>query len=349
MKRTLLAAGFAAVLAAVGLAGCSSGTDGDTHSSAVSSSASDAASEVSSAESSESALPVTITHRYGSTEITKAPKRVVSLGYTDQDALLALGITPVSVLYWDGMTPEGKAAGVWSLDRIHGEAPRINKDPEVNPESIAKDKPDLIVAAYSDIDEDTYKELSAIAPVVVQKGDYKELQQPWDVTTLEIGKAVGKEKEAEELVQGVKDKFEALKKKHPEWQGKTLAVATTEEDKLYVFSDEDPRSRFFSQLGFTINPALKDITGDKFYGEVSKENAQSINSDVLVWDQLSYSPKKDKTSVTEDSILSKLPAVADGHSVYLEGDSEKAFGWQTVASLDYLLDHIEQLLVDAAS
>lgn len=66
-----------------------------------------------------------------------------------------------------------------------------------------------------------------------------------------------------------------------------------------------------------------------------------------MWDQLSYAPTQDKASVTEDPIVSKLPAVKDGHSVYLEGDLEKAFGWQTVLSLDYLLDKIEQPLADA--
>ena len=43
----------------------------------------------------QGAFPTTIEHRYGSTEIKEAPQRVVSLGYTDQDALLALGVTPV--------------------------------------------------------------------------------------------------------------------------------------------------------------------------------------------------------------------------------------------------------------
>lgn len=292
-------------------------------------------------------FPVTIEHRYGRTEIKESPERVVSLGYTDQDALLALGVTPVSVHYWDGMTPEGQAAGNWAKDLIEGEAPRIDKDDPVNVEAIAKDDPDLIVAVYSDIDEATYDKLSKIAPVVVQKGDYKELQQPWDVSTEEIGQAVGKSAEAAALVQGVKDKFAKLKAKHPEWADKTLGVVSTDEQSLYVFSADDPRSRFFTELGFKINPDYKAITGDKFYGEVSKENADQVNSDVIIWDQLSYSPKQDRTSVTDDPILSKIPAVAENKTVYLEGDLEKAFGWQTVLSLDYLLDNIEPLLVEA--
>lgn len=295
----------------------------------------------------QGAFPVTIEHRFGSTEIKEEPKRVVSLGYTDQDALLALGITPVSVKYWDGMLPDGEAAGVWANDKVGADKPRIDMDSEVNAEAIAKDNPDLIVAVYSDIDEDTYKKLSAIAPVIVQKGEYEELQQPWDVTTLEIGQAVGKEEEAKEQVQSIKDKFAELRNNHPEWKGMELGVATIEEDKLAVFAEGDPRSRFFTELGFSINPGYAEITKDRFYGEVSKENADKVNSDVLVWDQLSYSPLQSKESVLQDPIVSKLPAVKDGHSVYLDGDMEKAFGWQTVLSLKYLLDKIEQPLAEA--
>lgn len=295
----------------------------------------------------QGAFPTTIEHRYGSTEIKEAPQRVVSLGYTDQDALLALGVTPVSVNYWDGMTPDGQAAGNWSNDKIEGETPRIDKHAEVNAEAIAKDKPDLIVAVYSDIDEATYNKLSEIAPVVVQKGEYEELQQPWDVTTEEIGQAVGKPEEAKRQVEQVKEKFAELKGRHPEWAEKELGVATVFDENLAVFAEGDPRSRFFTELGFKINPAYAGITKDKFYGEVSKENAAKINSDVLVWDQLSYSPKQSKASVIEDPIVGELPAVKDGRSVYLEGDLEKAFGWQTVLSLNYLLAKIEQPLADA--
>ena len=50
----------------------------------------------------EAAFPVTIKHKYGETTIESAPKRVVCIGYTDQDALLALGIVPVGVTYWFG-------------------------------------------------------------------------------------------------------------------------------------------------------------------------------------------------------------------------------------------------------
>jgi iron complex transport system substrate-binding protein len=45
-----------------------------------------------SAPAAGQAFPVRVEHKYGTAEITKAPSRVVTLGLSDQDAVLALGI-----------------------------------------------------------------------------------------------------------------------------------------------------------------------------------------------------------------------------------------------------------------
>src|SRR3954447_26306993 len=50
-------------------------------------------------------FPVSIEHKYGTTEITAAPQRVVVVGLTEQDALLALGIVPVATTKWFGENP----------------------------------------------------------------------------------------------------------------------------------------------------------------------------------------------------------------------------------------------------
>src|SRR4051794_21128049 len=48
------------------------------------------------------AFPVTIEHKYGTTEIGQKPVRVVSVGFQDQDPLLALGVVPVGIRDWFG-------------------------------------------------------------------------------------------------------------------------------------------------------------------------------------------------------------------------------------------------------
>ncbi|WCB38077.1 iron-siderophore ABC transporter substrate-binding protein [Gordonia polyisoprenivorans] len=309
---------------------------------------SDDSSSSAAPAAEQGALPATITHKFGSTEVTAVPKRVVSLGYTDQDALLALGVVPVTVRNWDGMTTtKGAAVGAWATDLLKGQKPEIYNAEEIDPEAIAAMKPDLIVAVYSGIDKDTYDALSKIAPVIAQKADYADYEQPWDVTTEEIGAAVGQPKKAAELVAGVKKKITDLGAAHPNWKGKTISVATYDGSALSAFSAADPRTQFFTSLGFAPNTQVDQAAGDKFYATLSLEEARKLDTDVIVWDQLSYAPKG-KQTVLDQSALANLPAVKDNHSVYLEGELEKAFGWQTVLSLGYVVDNIGTPLAQAA-
>jgi iron complex transport system substrate-binding protein len=82
---TRTVAALAAVLTALALVACGS-DDGASGGSA---------STPSTA--AETAFPVTVGHKFGSTTIPSAPKRVVAVGYTDQDPVLALGVVPVGV------------------------------------------------------------------------------------------------------------------------------------------------------------------------------------------------------------------------------------------------------------
>ncbi|MGH3627386.1 MAG: hypothetical protein ACRDRL_08115, partial [Sciscionella sp.] len=49
------------------------------------------------APSGGGAFPASVVHGYGTTVIPDAPTGVVALGYTDQDAILALGVVPVAI------------------------------------------------------------------------------------------------------------------------------------------------------------------------------------------------------------------------------------------------------------
>ena len=62
----------------------------------------------------EAAFPVTLEHKYGSTTIDAAPERVISVGYSEQDPLLALGVAPIAIRDWFGDQP----FGVWPWSHI---------------------------------------------------------------------------------------------------------------------------------------------------------------------------------------------------------------------------------------
>ena len=145
----------------------------------------------SSAAPEEAAFPVTIKHKYGETTIEKAPKRVVCLGLTDQDALMALGVVPVGVTYWFG---DEKLQGVypWAQEYLgDAELPTVLKDTNgVEIEKVAALAPDLIIGQYAGLTEQDYKKLSAMGvPVVAQNGDYADYGTPWDEAALTLGTA----------------------------------------------------------------------------------------------------------------------------------------------------------------
>ncbi|MEZ4730962.1 MAG: hypothetical protein R3E79_27905 [Caldilineaceae bacterium] len=90
------------------------------------------------ATANDSAFPVTVEHKYGSTTITETPQRIVTVGLTDHDAPLALGIVPVGTSEWFG----GYPGLIWpwaqdELEALGGEVPAAVGGDAINFEAIA--------------------------------------------------------------------------------------------------------------------------------------------------------------------------------------------------------------------
>ena len=101
--KPLRTAALALTLGALALTGCTTGsTDSDD----------DARSSATEAEAD--AFPVTIKHAFGETTIEKEPKRVATLGWSDQDQAVALGVVPVGATK---ITYGGNAGGLHGLLR----------------------------------------------------------------------------------------------------------------------------------------------------------------------------------------------------------------------------------------
>jgi iron complex transport system substrate-binding protein len=166
VTRRELLAGAAALLV---VAGC--GRDGDQ-----------AAGPASAA--SPTATARTVEHRYGTTEVRGSPERVVTVGLSDHDAVLALGIVPVGVIA-DPEFSADQPHGVWpwAQDQLGDGQPEVLPYPEINFEQIAALRPDLILAVFSAVTDQEYENLSQIAPTVAQSGEYPEAGMPWDEMT----------------------------------------------------------------------------------------------------------------------------------------------------------------------
>ena len=142
-----------------------------------------------SAESGEGAFPVSIEHAFGSTTIEEQPERVVVLGWSAQDTVYALGVTPVGM---PSYTYGGGEDGVlpWNEEYFDPEETTLLDTADGPPlEAMAALRPDVILAPYEGFEGSVYEDLSGIAPTVAYPGE--PWTTPWREQTRMIGAALG--------------------------------------------------------------------------------------------------------------------------------------------------------------
>lgn len=324
---TKLAAALAALLSTLALAAC--GTDDD-----------EAPDRSASGGAAGQGFPITVEHRFGTTEIPREPARVVTVGYTDQDAVLALGVVPVGV--GDFLGGYDWRERPWAQDALGGAEPEVVSGQQINFEAVAAQRPDLILAINAGLEQGDYDRLSRIAPTVGQSGNYIDFGMPWEEQTLLVGRALGREDRAREVVADVEAKFERVREDHPEFAGKTAILAYGGPDGYGAYSSQDTRSRFFSDLGFETPKRVDALAGDAFFAEFSQEQFRLMDQDVVVM----YGSRDD---LLQNPVFQRLDAVREDRVIYLDLADQfaGALGFSSALSLPYLLDEAEDQLAAA--
>lgn len=233
----------------------------------------------------ERAFPVTIDHAFGATTIAGEPTRVVTWGWGSTDAALSLGVAPVAMPYF---SYGGDQRGVlpWVADRLDADGlplPQVLPDVQDPPfEAIAAAQPDLILAPYSGITSSDYQLLSEIAPTVAYPDE--PWATPWRDTVAIVGRALGRQDQAQQLLADIDARIEERAAAHPELQGRTVALVWDTADMFYVYKPADPRVEFTEALGLVSAPSVEALAnGDSsFYYTLSRERLDELTSDILV-------------------------------------------------------------------
>ncbi|TDD95344.1 iron-siderophore ABC transporter substrate-binding protein [Actinomadura rubrisoli] len=293
-------------------------------------------------------FPVTVEHAFGSTKITKAPERVVSVGYTDDQAVLALGTKPVGMVDQypnpPGKSPDINTQWPWVKDKWGGTRPEVvmsNGDSGPNFEKIAELRPDLIIAVYSEIDKAAYDKLSKIAPTVGRtKAEKEPFSASWQDNAVHIAKALGKEAEGTKLVQGIQGKLDAARKAHPEFAGQTAVALSWYKNSVAPFTTTDVRGRLISGIGFKGATEIDKIAGGKFFTVLSPERIDLVDVDRI----FVINDQADQAALKRFKLFTNLPAVKNGKVSYLL-DSEgpgvgAAMSQGTLLSLPYAIDEM---------
>ncbi|MBC6467823.1 iron-siderophore ABC transporter substrate-binding protein [Actinomadura alba] len=297
----------------------------------------------------QGAFPVRIDHKYGTTEISAQAKRVVTLGLSDQDAVLALGIKPVGAVDWFKERPYGKWAwtqGLWgaSPPTIVGERDNFNI------EKIAVLEPDLIIALYSGMKKEQYDALSRIAPTVGQPLKYDDYAAPWQEMTRMTGRALGMEARANELITKIDQRFAQVREEYPEFAGKTTAVVDPyEAGKYAVFAPSDPKVVFMTSLGFSVPEKVTKAVGKEYAAEIGSERLDLVDVDRLVF--LTGDPTARKR-VEADEVFGTLEVAKEKRALFAPYEDPPvgaALSFNTVLSVPYAIDQIIPLLTAPAS
>jgi iron complex transport system substrate-binding protein len=202
--------------------------------------------------------------------------------------VLALGVTPVAVQQWLPQYSE-YGVGPWAEDEIAEAVDSGETEVLGNPgvvsydlEKIAALEPDLLIAISATIDQTTFDQLSQLAPVVARPPGTVNFGVSLRDSTLAIGRALGLEEEAEQLVEETEAAYAAAAEEHPEFDGATVSAMRPTDGGYSAWQSADVRQQILAQLGFELPAQLADVDDGKFAATLSSERLDLLEADVLV-------------------------------------------------------------------
>jgi len=335
-RTTRLAAFSAAAVLIVGLSACSASAPADE------------------AASDGDFTPITIEHALGTTVINEKPERVATVNWANQEVPLALGIVPVGMAEVtfgddddDGLLPWVKE----KLDELGGDMPVLFDETDgIDFEAVADTNPDVILAAYSGLTQESYDTLSEIAPVVA----YPETAwgTSWRDTITLNSMGLGMEEEGAELIASLETEITDSAAEYPALAGKTVMFVThvdpSDLSVINYYSTNDTRVMFFEDIGMTFPKSVAEASAETelFSLEQSAEQADTFNDvDVIV----TYGGDEVTSALKADPLLSLMPAVQNDAIVSLDGSGPLGTASNpTPLAISWVLDDYLALLSEAA-
>ena len=258
-------------------------------------------------------------HYYG--DIPKNPKRIASLSSTYTGYLLQLGFDPVTVTSYDAKNPVLN-------EKVKNAKVLMPEDLE----SIAKQKPDLIVVDASDKNIDELKKIAPTIAIDYGKNDYLEILN-------RFGQIFGKEKEADQWIADWKSKTADIGKQLKEKLGQnvTFTVVGLYEKEIYLFGNNWGRGGevIYKSLGFDAPQKVKEEVFPSGYLQVSQETVSEYIGDYVL-----VAAEDDKTgsALYESDVWKSIPAVQQNHILKVDAN---AFYFNDPLTLEYELKTIQ--------
>lgn len=297
---------------------------------------------------------IVLDHAFGQTILDKKPERVATIAWGNHDVALALGIVPVGLSKANYGVSADKGVLPWTEEKIkelNGKANLFDDLDGLNFEAISNSKPDVILAGYSGITKEDYDTLSKIAPVAAYKS------KPWQTLWRDMiridSKALGMEKEGDELIKNTEARISKELEKHPEIKGKIKGkkvlftmINAADTSKFWIYTSKDPRANYLTDLGLVFPESLKEFESeDSFAKEISAEEANKINdADVII----TYGDDKTLEALQKDPLLGKINAIKNSAVAVIPDNTPLAASCTpTPLSINYTIEEYLNLLGNA--
>lgn len=288
--------------------------------------------------------PVQLRHAFG--EITVDPakvRRIVSVGYHEQDFLYALGLAPVGVHEWFGGHPYATWPWAEPARIALGARPEVQTGFEIDVEWVWMMEPDLIVATFAPMDAQTYALLSEIAPVVGRPEGYPAWGAPWEEELRLIGRATGREAAAETVIARTGARIADAVASHPEFRGLSGTAAFFNDGQIIGYRPSDGANRLLGQFGILTPPAFDDMASAGGNFMVSPERFDLFDLDVLLW--LVDGPMQSEIEALPT--WRNLRVAREGRAIWADQMMTGAMSFQSPLSIDWALERLVPMLAAA--
>ena len=230
---------------------------------------------------------IVINHELGTTILEETPENIAVLELSFLDSLYNLDIDPIAIA--DDNDPK-KVSDVTEGELVDYTSEGKRMEPSL--EELSMMDLDLIIADVSRHSE-IYEDLNKIAPTIVLKSidsSYEEYKENFKT----IAKAVGKENEATEKVEEIKEFLSEVSKLSQEVvEGKTVLTVSPKNDAYTAHTSSSFVGQVLEKAGF-----VNAVQSEEFEQSLSLEQLVEINPDIIIYmrddkDKTIYSQWKD--------------------------------------------------------
>lgn len=272
---------------------------------------------------------ITITHSLGTTQVNKNPQRVVALDFASLETLDQLGIKVIA-------TPKTNMPNYLQKYKNDTSIEDIGTLKEINYEKLSELGADVIFMSARL--QDSYQELSRIAPTIFTEIDYKNFMASLKTNFDSYAKIFDKKEETDQALKAIENKIVLVNEKSNQLDHKALVV-------LYNngrFSAYGKGSRFgliHDVLG--IKEAAEGLEVARHGQAVSNEFIQQKNPDYLyIIDRSAViNNKATNKKEIENKLIQQTNAYKNGKVIYLNPQVWYLSGGGTI-SVNKMIDDI---------